>query len=525
MQGEQVESIRNITNRSDQASDRLGLEELFHTAVTFCENKNFDNAESIYQTILAQDPSHLGSHFNLGLIYKMRGASQAAINHFLKVHENDTQNKEALIMLASTCKDDNKLNEAVRYFQIAQKLAPDDVSLLFELGSLFYSLDEKDKAQNAFQKLIEREPASAQAHYNLGVIFFQKGDHVNAALHYSQAFEISPDDPDTLFNLGLCYANQYDFEKAIRYYQAALSISPNDVDFLIQLGIAFQKTSDFESALDSYQKAILLNKELGEPYAHLGSIYQIYEQPEKALVHYKKAMSRGYVNESISYLIEVLSGRKPEKAPTGYVTEIFDNYASNYDKSFTQQLEYNIPHLIKEVASGFLGEKCRFSFVLDLGCGTGLVGQELVHLSNEMIGLDISPGMLAKAEKKEIYSELCETDILTYLEKIDKQFDLICAADVLNYLGTLQALFQQLANCVGNGVFIFSIEEHFGSGDSLLTLSGRYAHSHKYIQRMVDENGFVIEKDIETGIRKEKGEWVQGRIYAVVIAKKNNIFQ
>ena len=53
--------------------------------------------------------------------------------------------------------------------------------------------------------------------------------------------------------------------------------------------------------------------------------------------------------------------------------------------------------------------------ILDAGCGTGLAGKKLREKASRLVGVDISPKMLIKAEEKGIYDELVEMELVTFL--------------------------------------------------------------------------------------------------------------
>ena len=46
-----------------------------------------------------------------------------------------------------------------------------------------------------------------------------------------------------------------------------------------------------------------------------------------------------------------------------------------------------------------------------MGCGTGLCGAWFTDYSSQMVGVDISPNMLAQAKKKLVYDELIAADL------------------------------------------------------------------------------------------------------------------
>lgn len=117
----------------------------------------------------------------------------------------------------------------------------------------------------------------------------------------------------------------------------------------------------------------------------------------------------------------------------------FDSVASNYDAIY-QRLGYPDPKKVAEMADkhakarGIDKSSCR---ILDLGCGTGLVGKQLADRGfKNIVGLDISTGMMEQADIKSVYTELIEHDILNlqqFPREMHNAFDLVvCAGLVTN---------------------------------------------------------------------------------------------
>ena len=52
---------------------------------------------------------------------------------------------------------------------------------------------------------------------------------------------------------------------------------------------------------------------------------------------------------------------------------------------------------------------------LDLGCGTGLVGERLRKMVRRLEGVDLSEAMLAEARRKQIYDRLHKGDLTQFL--------------------------------------------------------------------------------------------------------------
>ena len=88
---------------------------------------------------------------------------------------------------------------------------------------------------------------------------------------------------------------------------------------------------------------------------------------------------------------------------------IYADWAASYDDGFARDMDYRLP---AHVAAAFLAHGGEGP-VLDVGAGTGLLGQALraQGFADVIDGVDLSPGMLAKAREKGIYRRLFEADV------------------------------------------------------------------------------------------------------------------
>ena len=59
--------------------------------------------------------------------------------------------------------------------------------------------------------------------------------------------------------------------------------------------------------------------------------------------------------------------------------------------------------------------RLRFGAVLDLGCGTGLAGAAIRPFCDWLVGVDLSPAMIAKARQKGLYDRLEVGEIGAFL--------------------------------------------------------------------------------------------------------------
>ena len=222
--------------------------------------------------------------------------------------------------------------------------------------------------------------------------------------------------------------------------------------------------------------------------------------------------------EIVDYLLAKTGEAKtPDRVPSGFVSSHFDKYAEIFEASLVDELEYIGPSLILQEVDSLCSSQEGSLQILDLGCGTGLVGEALKSYSKSLIGLDLSGLMLEKAAARDCYTQLYNDDCLVFLENNNEQYDLITASDVFIYLGNLSSLFDVSRKRLNsNGLLVFTIE----NTDVLeykLSNTGRYKHNVKYVQGLAKKNNFEIVTEKKVALRKEQGEAVDATLFCLKV--------
>lgn len=175
----------------------------------------------------------------------------------------------------------------------------------------------------------------------------------------------------------------------------------------------------------------------------------------------------------------------PERMPGAYVAVHFDRYADMFDAHLTGALNYCGHREIRRAIDERLAPRAHSLHILDLGCGTGLVGETTKELAARLVGVDLSPGMLEKARAKAIYDELHVDDATAFLARSEPaSYDMILASDSFSYVGELEPAFHAMARVLRpGGHALLTLEE--GQGDSWeLAATQRYVHAHAYLERI-----------------------------------------
>jgi predicted TPR repeat methyltransferase len=177
-----------------------------------------------------------------------------------------------------------------------------------------------------------------------------------------------------------------------------------------------------------------------------------------------------------------LKARKTSHAMSpAYVRTLFDQYAGRFDRELVEALHYSGPALLAAALMKVAGER-RFKRTLDLGCGTGLMGEAVRDRTEELVGVDLSENMVEIARRKRIYDRLAAGDLAYFLAAEPENFDLVLAADVFVYLPDLKPVCTAVAHKLSpGGLFAFTVETHEGDG-TILRDTLRFAHGEKHLR-------------------------------------------
>lgn len=186
--------------------------------------------------------------------------------------------------------------------------------------------------------------------------------------------------------------------------------------------------------------------------------------------------------------------RTDARMSEAYVRTLFDQYAGRFDEALAR-LDYRGPELIHdaiEAACARLGRPFRFGHGIDLGCGTGLVGERLKERIGRLDGVDLSPNMIALARRRGIYDALEAADMLAFLGTQGAgAADLVFAGDAFCYLDDLSPVLCESARVLRPaGVLAFTVETHEGEG-VILRDTLRYAHAGSYVREHLAAAGLA----------------------------------
>jgi tetratricopeptide (TPR) repeat protein len=254
-------SIAVIVGVSALASARLPRLEIPLAAIlgavlgilTWGQAQTYRDAETLYRTTLARNPSAWIAHNNLASLMLAgeppRPRIEESITHLHRAIELKPDYAEAYYNLGTALERLERRDEAVAAYDRALALAPgerrvlqrraaathdrasarleegvrhenagrfEDARLAYEaaarvdgaradvhrsLGRIYQRLGRADEAIAAYQRALQADSSSFESHNDLGVLLAQSGRIAEAVHHFRQAVTLRPSDPDARRNL------------------------------------------------------------------------------------------------------------------------------------------------------------------------------------------------------------------------------------------------------------------------------------------------------------------------------------
>jgi predicted TPR repeat methyltransferase len=391
------------------------------------------------------------------------------------------------------------------------------VDELLRDGAARHARGDLEGAARLYRRVLARQPGEANALNLLGVVARQRGELGRALELSAQAVAARPDSPVFLANHGSALAEAGRLAEAEAALGAALARRPDDPVALRNLGQVRTAQGDAAGALAPLRRAVALAPGTAEPWLALAHALREAGEPGAAEAARRVVALPGAppaLVQQARFLLAALGEEvAPDRAPAAYVKDLFDAYAPRFDADLEGRLGYRTPALLAALleAGGLRPDGSRR--VLDLGCGTGLSGVALKPFARRLVGLDLAPRMLAEARRRRVYDALEEADLLAWLPRHRAAFDLVAAADVLNYLGELAPALHGIAGALApGGLAAFSIEA--GEGAPFALGPGlRYRHDPAHVAALAAGAGFAELARQAVVLREEKGAPVAGVLF------------
>jgi predicted TPR repeat methyltransferase len=355
----------------------------------------------------------------------------------------------------------------------------------------------------------------------IGMAFVRLDKRKEAIEHLRAAIALNPTSAETIGLIGALLRREGKMQEAEQHLRAAISIKPKLINAIVELGYTLRATGKNDEAA---RMALQADKMHGPRDDHLlGTLLFHCGFHDRAKRHLDRYLSQ-YPDDPHGVrllLAEAGIGPTPDVPPPDFLKGLYAGRIAS------QWKEPAIPGKMVAAAFEQMVSTTAPLDVVDLGCGSGAVGQLIrrPHIRH-LDGIDISPEMLAKAKLKSVYNGLYQDDLVGFLVKTHQSYDVAVSAAALIHLGDLQPTIMAVAGRLKqNGLLIFTV---FASDDSSadfvihpvkkLAHGGCYAHRAGYIADLAEKTDLVLERIMRQVHEDHDGRPIHG--FLVVLRKR-----
>jgi tetratricopeptide (TPR) repeat protein len=251
---------------------------LLQAAKARIHEQDYLSAQSDLAGFIAAHPQSEDALYLLSFVYFRRNLpkqSLQAANQAAAIKQPQPDDLKIVALDYSLLGD---FDSAARYLEIARKMDPKNVEVLYYLGRARYQQNRFDEAIVAFRSVLAIDPLHVKAADNLGLALEGKGDFKSAEEAYRSAIAIAPKVNERYerpwLNLGKLLAHRNDVKNAIPEFEKALQINPDSAEGLLELGKAEMAVNDLQRARRHLERSVELDANSTAGHYSLARLYK-----------------------------------------------------------------------------------------------------------------------------------------------------------------------------------------------------------------------------------------------------------
>jgi len=247
----------------------------------YAQQQDWPKAQQQFGEAIRLKPSFVLAHLHLAFARKALH-QPGELDELQTAYKLAPQNPTILLELGKALALNGQDDQAIPLLQQALELAPKSIPAAYQLGLAYQRIGKVKDALPLLEKTAAAEPRNAAALTNLGLALCQSRRAKDAVPFLQKAVALAPDNITAHQNLAAAYVTLGQFDEAIAALHAALKRFPGEPQLHYNLGVAFKMQDDPDKAVPELQTAKKLDPSASEPPLVLGMIYSQTGRYEEA---------------------------------------------------------------------------------------------------------------------------------------------------------------------------------------------------------------------------------------------------
>ncbi len=202
--------------------------------------------------------------------------TKTARQDFMMAHDAVPKNADVYVNLASVALAENKVDEAISFYNSALAIDGANFNSLRGLISLYAAQNRIDQAHSRIDQAINSQPNNAALHFLKGEVYGFERNAQGAESEFRRALEIDANYLAAYSALGALFVNTNQQDRAIAEYTKIVEHRPDNAAAYTLIGMLEMNLQHIDAAIDNYRKALAHDENAVFAANNLAWLYAIY---------------------------------------------------------------------------------------------------------------------------------------------------------------------------------------------------------------------------------------------------------
>jgi tetratricopeptide (TPR) repeat protein len=195
---------------------------------------------------------------------------------FLAAHDAAPQSADVYVKLASVALAENKIDEAIGFYNSALAVDGANFNSLRGLITIYAAQNHLEQAHARIDQAINSQPNNAGLHFLKGQVYGFERNAQGAETEFRRALEIDSNYLAAYSALGALFVNTNQQERAIAEYQKIVEHRPDNAAAYTLIGMLEMNRQNIDAAVDNYRKALAKDENAIFAANNLAWLYAVY---------------------------------------------------------------------------------------------------------------------------------------------------------------------------------------------------------------------------------------------------------
>jgi tetratricopeptide (TPR) repeat protein len=254
-----------------------GSAQVLDQAAALRQAGKLSEARDAFEQVLASEPANATAQDGevevserMALDARGTGNMDEALKDLLRAQKFAPENPRLLYDLG-ILEDEMRLYiDADKTLVHLEQIVPNDPKVEYAIGHVKLDLGQLDAAEVKIKAYLSVHPDDATAHYGLGRVYRLKADFEQARAEFQRSIELRPQQTEGYYQLGDVEVQQGDYADALANFAKTLERNPRHGGALTGTGIAWFKQKQYDKAGEALRKAVAAAPDYQPGHYYLG---------------------------------------------------------------------------------------------------------------------------------------------------------------------------------------------------------------------------------------------------------------